>query len=788
VGLNILIGLSGQISIGHAGFFAIGAYTSALLTTEANWSFWSALAITTFSAAFIGVALALPALRVSGPYLAMVTIAFGIVVERIAIEWSDVTGGFGGIFNIPKPSLLGSESLRGVALLAIVAAGLSLASFSALKHHAWGRAFQAVRDDSIAAASVGLNVLTVRAAAFAVSAAFTGIAGAFFAAAVSFISPDSFTVQRSIIFLLVVLIGGAGTVEGAAIGALILVVLPELLQDYADYQPLLFGLLLLLTLWLAPGGVAQSGFRRWRRQTPEFPPPGLTAIPAIALQGSQQSSLAIEAVSVQIGGIRALNGVSLVASGGTINAIIGPNGAGKTTLLNAISGLCKPQTGRIQLNNREVTGWTSDRIARAGIARTFQSTRLFNSLSVFDNLRVARQSNRLGNIFSAMLGLGRDRSSEPQLLELLTFVGYEGDIHQLAQTLPFAQRRLVELARTLATSPSLLLLDEPAAGLSQPDRDCLSRLIRQLADAGLNSITIEHDMNVVMDVSDRILVLDSGTPICSGPPTLVQHDRRTIDAYLGVSSTDLSRTTPVSDRRLLHVDRLNAGYGSLKVLHDISFEVNQGELVAVIGPNGAGKTTLMSSICQIVKPHSGRLTFGDVNLRQYASHAMPGLGVVLVPEGRQVFATLSVLTNLRLGAFHRQDSEIDSDIESMLTRFPRLRERQHQLAGSLSGGEQQMLAIARGLMARPQLLLLDEPSLGLAPQLVTSLYETLAGLRDEGTTILLVDGMASLAFSVADRAYLLETGCIVRAGTASELQADPVVAQAYLGRSPDSIA
>ncbi|MGB3614494.1 MAG: branched-chain amino acid ABC transporter permease, partial [Elainellaceae cyanobacterium] len=253
IGLNILAGLSGQISIGHAGFFAIGAYTGSLLMLNAGWSFWPALAMAAVTAGGTGMALAAPALRVSGPYLAMVTIAFGIIVERILIEWVGLTGGFGGLTGMPKPGLLGlGASLRSTVLLVIVLAFAAALSFARLKRHPWGRAMRAVRDDAIAATALGLNPLYVRLMAFALSAALTGIAGVFFAPIVGFVSPDSFTFHSSILFLLAVILGGLGTAEGAVLGALMLVILPELLSDFAEYQLLVFGLLLLFTLRLAP--------------------------------------------------------------------------------------------------------------------------------------------------------------------------------------------------------------------------------------------------------------------------------------------------------------------------------------------------------------------------------------------------------------------------------------------------------------------------------------------------------------------------------------------------------
>jgi len=810
VGLNILAGLSGQISIGHAGFFAIGAYTGSLLMLNADWSFWPALVMAAAAAGVTGIALAAPALRVSGPYLAMVTIAFGVIVERILIEWVGVTGGFGGLTGIPKPALLGPllglSPLRETVLLTVVLAFLGAFSFAQLKRHAWGRAMGAVRDDAIAAAALGLNPLYVRVVAFALSAAFTGVAGVLFAPIVGFVSPDSFTFHRSILFLLAVILGGLGTAEGAVLGALLLVILPEFLSDFAEYQLLVFGLLLLFTLRLAPNGI-MSAFRSIGQPQPVHPLAGAPMAPILTAQ-QHHSPLEVKDVSIQFGGIRAVDRVSVTAQPGTVTAIIGPNGAGKTTLLNLISGFYRPQAGAIRLGEASLTHLNSRQIATLGVSRTFQATRLFNSLSVVENLRTAAMGPRLGPAPLALLGLGRPYAQK-SILELLSFVGYRGDIHQPAAALSFGDRRLVELARALITGPQVLLLDEPAAGLSKDDKAALGHLVRRIASSGIKVILIEHDMDLVMGISDAVLVMESGAAIAWGSPTDVQRDPLVLAAYLGTETpADIPADTPADtpahpsigtaltgahpDSKpghhrsaaplpLLSVTDLTGGYGRLQVLTAISLEVNQGEIVAIVGANGAGKSTLLKSLVNLLPPWSGQVELGGQLLSLSPAHEIVHLGMVMVPEGRQVFKALTVIDNLRLGAFHRQDADIGKDIERMLKRFPRLRERQSQKAGLLSGGEQQMLAIARGLMARPRLLLLDEPSLGLAPQLVAELYAILAELRHEGITILLVDQMAHLALTIADRAYLLETGRIVRSGQAAELQRDPGISESYLG-------
>jgi ABC-type branched-subunit amino acid transport system ATPase component len=421
------------------------------------------------------------------------------------------------------------------------------------------------------------------------------------------------------------------------------------------------------------------------------------------------------------------------------------------------------------------------RIARAGIARTYQSSHLFGSLSVQDNVVLAMHHGRLGPLFGAA------RLSGPALIararELLRFSGYEGSTEVVAGDLPHVDQRLVEIARALAADPEALLLDEPAAGLSRADKTRLAALLRRIADAGITVLLVEHDMTLVMGISDQVVVLDTGERIATGTPAAVQADPAVQAAYLGEAlKSDAPRRIAQNLPEMLGVGALTAGYGAEPVLHDIDLQVRRGEFVALLGANGAGKSTLMRALAGLHRPVRGGIHLEGRELVSMTAEQVVAHGVVLVPEGRQVFSELSVLDNIRLGAFLHPD-ELDVRVEEQLQRFPRLRERLQQRAGLLSGGEQQMLAIARALMSRPRILLLDEPSLGLAPKVIAELFAALDGLRREGMTLLLVDQMAGLALALADRAYVIEEGRIVAHGTAAQIAADDALAQAYLGEA-----
>jgi ABC-type branched-subunit amino acid transport system ATPase component len=644
---------------------------------------------------------------------------------------------------------------------------------------------RAVRDSEIAGQSLGLNPVAIRTMAFTLSAALAGLAGAIFASAVNFISPESFPFVQSILFLLVAIIGGIGTVLGPVVGAIIVVLLPEFLSFLAEYRLLFVGLLLLVVLLAAPRGIVGEVERRFRRIDPRPPRADDEAAAAFLAAGRSDQSLDVADLGISFGGVVALDAVGFTARPGQVTSIIGPNGAGKTTVLNLVGGFYKPDSGTVRLGDLDVAGRPSYTIARAGIARTYQTTQLFDTLPVIENLEIATRRGRLGSVGRALFGRGGGDAETRRIAEaLLAFVGYDGPVAQLAGNLPHIDKRLVEIARALAIRPQVLLLDEPAAGLGHNDTEGLGQLLRRIADTGITVIIVEHDMSLVMGISDHIYVLDAGRRIADGTPAEVRANPDVRKAYLGerdFTGRGRAEGGAPSDEKVLEVTGLTAGYGAAPALEGIDLAVADGEMVAVLGANGAGKSTLMRTVTGLHRAESGDVLFLGKRITTLAASRIAGQGLVLVPEGRQVFPELSVVDNIRLGAFARRDFDDAAEVEAMLRRFPKLRERSSNRAGLLSGGEQQMLAIARGLVAKPKILLLDEPSLGLAPTLINELFEVLAELRDEGITILLVDQMAGLALAVADRGYILESGRIVHEGTTAEIRNDPALEQAYLG-------
>jgi ABC-type branched-subunit amino acid transport system ATPase component/ABC-type branched-subunit amino acid transport system permease subunit len=765
VGLNVLLGLAGEVSLGQAGFLALGAYGVGILTTKAGLNFWEALPLAVLLVTAISAVLSIPALRVTGPYLAMVTIAFGFIVESVSIEWQGLTGGSSGLAGIPAPFGTG-----GTALLACALCVLALALFHYFIRSPLGLAMQATAAAPAAARGIGISALPVRTAAFMLAAVAAGLAGGLQAALTGFIAPSSFPFSQSILFLLVVVVGGAGRTLGPLVGAAVVVLLPEFLASLAEYRLLVFGAGLLIVLWIAPGGIAGAIARLVMPQASasNAKPDIDLALAHIAGSGG---SLVAEGVRVAFGGVVAVAGVDLTAPPGRVTSVIGPNGAGKTTLLNLVSGFQRPDTGTVRVGSADITGQSAYDVARAGLARTFQTAQPFGGLSVLDNVRLG-----------LLRGGWRGEAPAELARALLALVGYTGSETRLAATLPHVDRRLVEIARALATKPAVLLLDEPAAGLDDADTIKLGSLLQRLARAGLAVVLVEHDMSLVMSISDEIVVLDAGRRIASGVPAAVRADPAVKAAYLGATTSIQPLAPRPAGALLLDVRDLNAGYGPLGVLHQIGLQVGRGETIAVLGPNGAGKSTLMKALSGLIRPVEGAIGFGGVELTRLPAHLVARAGLILVPEGRQVFPQLTVAENLRLGATRRGDFD-DAEIETMLERFPRLRPRLHTAAALLSGGEQQMLAVARGLLARPDILLLDEPSLGLAPAVAAELFGQFTRLREEGMTLLIVDQMADHVLAIADRGYVISGGRVVAQGKPSELR-DAMLDDAYLGAHP----
>jgi branched-chain amino acid transport system permease protein len=566
IGLTLLMGLAGQVSLGHAAFFAVGAYTQAILVTKTHVPGVLAAVLAVAASMLVALLVGLPLLRLRGHFLALATLGLGIIVSVVAREL-DVTGGTSGIFGIPKPSFLGrvydSPQEYFWLLAPFVVVGLLLAQ--RLVRSRTGRALGAVNDSEVAAECLGVDTYALRVRVFVLAAGYAGLAGVFYAHWLAVVSPEAAGFELSVQLLLMVVLGGLGTVWGAVIGAAAVQALDEGMRSLiprlipgasGEVQLLGFGIVLVLLVVLLPGGLAQLWARLTHRRgtaAASAPAPradhdeqdtamdyrGQRALALLLAQADVRVPgsplLSIRGLTKRYGGVTALGDVDFEVRSGEIFALIGPNGAGKTTAFNIITGVLEPTAGTVTLKGTEVQGRRPHVVAKLGATRTFQNLQVFGSTTVLGNVKVARHLRSRSGILRGMLGLaGREeREIDDWARTAVAALGLTGDADRPVTDLAFGQQRKVEVARALALAPALLLLDEPMAGLSGTERDSLAWLLRQVRSAGISVLLVEHDVDAVMALADRVAVLDDGRLIALGEPDDVRADPAVIAAYFG---------------------------------------------------------------------------------------------------------------------------------------------------------------------------------------------------------------------------------------------------------------
>jgi len=555
LGLNIVVGLAGLLNLGFIAFYAVGAYAYGLLATGVGLSFWQVLPLGGLLAAVFGVLLGFPALRLRGDYLAIVTLGFGEMIRIVLNNWDSLTGGPNGIIGIPRPSLFGFTFSHPIHYYYLILAVVLLTIFAVnrLNQSRLGRAWTAMRDDEVAAEATGIDLVKTKLLAFGLGATWAGLAGVFFAGKMTFISPESFTFFESVLVLCMVVLGGMGSIPGVILGAAMLLILPEMMRQFALYRMLVFGAAMVGMMVMRPKGLLTAR----RRAIPARCTGSFQVSATSESQTSSASSRHVDAtaqrpieppvtlletrkLSIDFGGLRALDMVDLSVEAGEIISLIGPNGAGKTTFFNCVTGLFTPSSGEVRYRGDSLVGLRPHSVAAKGVSRTFQNIRLFQDMTVLENVMVGGHCRMRAGVIGAIIRPRSVTQEEEELVskadELLRFMGLADKSDLWAGQLPYGDQRRLEIARAMASDPTLLLLDEPAAGMNPQETNALMTLIYAIRARGITVLLIEHHMKLVMGISERIVVLDHGVKIAEGTPAEIKADSRVIGAYLGTES------------------------------------------------------------------------------------------------------------------------------------------------------------------------------------------------------------------------------------------------------------
>jgi len=811
-GVNLSFGFAGELQLGQVFMFAVGAYLTMILAAHGVVTDIVALMlIGGLTAAVIGLIVAVPSLRIGGWSLAMASFFLVILIPNLASDFSKYTGGLNGLTNIPYPEIFG-HALGNVGLYEVTAlvTVFWFVCYRNLITSRYGVVFRVMRTSPVLAQSLGYSNFGLKTAVYTLGAFPAGVAGCLFGFVSLIVQPGQFSLTLGIGAVAASVLGGSESVYGIFLGAALLQIGPEESASFATYAPIAYGLFLILAAVLLRKGIAglaTSGVRRvasWLAPEPvvldptdESPTGQARELPPV-----RGFPLDVQGISKSFGGVKALRDVTLHAEPKRVTALIGSNGSGKTTLLNLICGYITPDAGVIQIDGKDVTALRANQIAHRGVGRTFQTPSIPTGVTVRDvvasggyyrdHVGFAYSILRLPRYWRALRG---DRRRAAALLKQVGL----GDLALTeAAKLPLGTRRLVEVVRALCGEPGVVLLDEPASGLNEDEVARLGEILRAVAAAGTTVILIEHNFRFVASISDEIHVLHLGQLLASGTPQEIRRDPKVIESYLGQSpeasmegqaAAAPSRAPAVdsglSSEPLLRVENIDSGYGDLRVLRDLSLDIAPGTIEVVLGRNGVGKTTLLKAIAGLLPVTTGSVLLEDHPVGHARPYRRAASGICLVQEGKRIFRQRTVWQNILLGSYsvRMSRSERSEWCAKIMSDFPILVERRDERAGGLSGGQQQMVALAQALASRPKVLLLDEPSAGLAPAIVDDLFQRLRTLADEGLTVLLVEQLAEKALSIADHVTVLDAGKIITSGPVDEFNDRATLDAAYFGAS-----
>jgi branched-chain amino acid transport system ATP-binding protein len=786
LGLNVLVGHTGLVSFGHGAWFGLAAYAAAL--SQIHWFPGSIVAPALFALVFISLTSTLAGaliLRRRGVYFSLLTLALTAMLFAIAYRWTSFTGGESGLGGVERPSVAGLNLGNDGTYYAVAAAVGFLVTLLLWRFHRSpvGHVLVAIRENEQRARFLGYATDRYKLIGFTVSATVVGVAGILSVFNHRFASAEPIAVAFSGELIAMVVIGGMRSFLGPALGALFFILFREFLSIWTPNWLFFFGLLFVGFIVFSPTGlvgVAQRLLAPFRKRVTEAAAMAGRTIAATPLPASLKPAYATDGpvlearnISKRFGGLKAVDGVDLTVADRTLHALIGPNGAGKTTAFNLISGSFPPDSGDVRLAGRSIAGLAPERITRAGIGRSFQITNLFPELTVEENIRLAVQA-RHPERFALWRSARSIDAIEAETAELLRYLGLSGIERAEAGALSYGGQRLLDMGLALATAPRLLLLDEPLAGLAAAERQRIGDIIKRLS-ADLPVLLVEHDIDRVFQIADRVTVMNEGRVLVDGTVEDARSSPKVQEVYIGSGHAAVAakpRASAAEAQTLLELEGVNTFYGASHILTDVSFAVNRHEIVALLGRNGAGKSTLLKSIIGIAPPATGSIRLAGGEIARLPPATIARLGVGYVPQGRGLFAGMSVRQNLELGRLRRQTGNgIRWDLERILDYFPRLAQRLDTPADYLSGGEQQMVAVARALSGDVRVLMLDEPFEGLAPTIIEQLFESFDRLRRD-ISILIVDHHLDLALALSDRTVALERGRVIHAGPSAALRDD----------------
>jgi ABC-type branched-subunit amino acid transport system ATPase component/ABC-type branched-subunit amino acid transport system permease subunit len=788
---NLLAGYGGLVSLAPAASVGIGMYTSAVLANHLNLAVPLLIIGGGIVAGVFALLVSVPMFRFRGLYFAIATLVLGTALGVFMVNWNGLGGAVGLFLSTYAPSA------QATYYYSLALAVVSVVIVYVVLRTRLGLSLRAIRDDEDTAQEIGVSTFRTKLWVWVVSSFLIGMVGGLQAVRLGTVEPyGAFSLTWTIDIVSTTIVGGIGTIVGPIIGAGFTTWLGEALAGYPEIHVAINGVIVILIIRFAPTGIwgiAVGGYKRLAGRTRAGGAEPVrteehTHAASLAADGPRLTPageagavmLKTEAITKRYGDVVAVSEVSIEVRRGEVLGIIGPNGAGKSTVVGMLSGALNADGGTVEYEGADVTHMPAYKRARMGIGRTHQIPRPFRQMTVFENLLVARH---YGGRSESDLGVHADCEA------ILHDLGLSTVAHTKASDLTLLQLKRLELARALALEPRILLMDEIGAGLVESEILELIDVIKALRHRVEAIVIIEHIMDVITECCDRVAVLDFGRLIADGPVQKVLAEPEVVSCYLGTGcETLVPRVSPHKAKEgaapILTIDHVSAGYGRFRAVNDITFDVHQGEVVALLGTNGAGKTTAARVISGMIPATAGKITFAGADITSRSAHEVARRGLAHCMEGRHIFADLSVHENLVLaGTSAGRKDGLQGRLDRVYDLFEVLAERRNKSGKQLSGGQQQQLAIGRALMADPTLIIFDEIALGLAPTTVDRLYDTLVKIRDEGTTMILIEQNVERGLSLADRVFVLEKGTIALGGTPDDLRGDPRLEALYMGEA-----